>query len=372
MGTLRLSLAFLLTMLPVGLGSCVDPDPESGILVNVQRESGDFDVDKVEIRGYADGRLFDALTNVKLSPDGQALGQSFNFFVWVPPAWIGQTVWLDITGFYLGARTSHGQVSVVPVDGRIEEVTILLKQGAPNCGNGICDEGELCEATELAGQTCANTVGLSDGQLSCTDCQLDTSDCHDCGNGRIEAPAEGCDGSELDGATCQTMGFVQGELRCGGDCQLDLSRCEQGCGNGVIEDLEVCDGTNLDGMGCPDFDFQRGYLLCGADCQFDSTNCAGICGDGTLDPGESCDGSDFGDQNCLISAGRYEGVLTCTSACHLDVSGCFTCGDGAIEGPEQCDGLNLGGADCASLPGFSSGTLTCDVLDCQFDTSGCQ
>ncbi len=369
MWTMRFNLVLLWAVLLVVSSGCEEPDPESGILVNVQQESGDFEVDEVEIRGYPDGRLFDALTDRRLAPSSGPLDQSFNLFVWVPTAWIGQTVWLDIIGYRNDVATSHGQTSVVPVDGRIEEVTILLKQGPPPCGNGTIDAGEQCEATDLAGQTCANVAGLGDGQLACVDCQLDTLDCHECGNGAIEGPAEDCDGSELGGATCQARGFLRGELRCGADCRLDLTRCENGCGNGIIEDAEQCDATNLGGLGCPDFGFQRGYLLCDESCQLDLMHCEGTCGDGVADPGESCDGTDFGTQSCVTAAGRPSGVLGCTSSCHLDVSACHDCGDGVIEGPEQCDTNNLGGQDCTDH-GLTNGILSCDA-SCLYDTGGC-
>jgi hypothetical protein len=367
----RVALVVVLVSIP-GLTSCEPPEPKSGVLVNVLLPSGDLQVDEIEIRGYPAGRLFDARSTKLSSVDGEPLDQSFNLFLWMPPDWIGRTVWLNVQGFNDGVVTSYGQTSVVPVGGRIVESTIVLVQGPPPCGNGVVDAGEQCDATELAGQTCDNVTGLPDGVVGCDQCALDTSGCHDCGNGVIEAGGEVCDGEVPAGQTCQSLGFVTGVLRCSDQCQMDLSQCEQGCGNGVIEDAEACDGTSLAGLGCPDFGFQRGYLVCDADCQYDLTSCAGTCGDGFLDPGESCDGSEFGEQTCLTAAGRQSGPLGCTVACHLDVSGCFTCGDGGIEGPEQCDGFNLGGHDCLSVTGLPNGTLACDPATCLFDVSDCQ
>ncbi len=369
MRLMRMCLALLLGL---GLTSCEPPEPESGVLVNVLLPSGDLRVDEIEIQGYPDGRLFDVKSTHLFSEDGEPLAQSFNLLLWIPPDWIGRTVWLNVRGFDNGVATSHGQTSVVPVDGRIVESTIVIVEGEAPCGNGVVDAGEQCDATELAGQTCGNVTDLPNGLVICDQCVLDTSGCHDCGNGIIEPQGEACDGEDLGGLTCGDLGFVTGDVGCTATCELELSGCEQGCGNGIIEDVEACDGTNLDGQGCADFDFGRGYLICDAYCRVDTTNCAGFCGDDLLDPGESCDGSDFGEQTCLSAAGRESGPLGCTVGCHLDVSGCFTCGDGAVEGPEQCDGFNLGGADCSSLPGFSSGLLACDSTTCQFDVSACQ
>ncbi len=372
MGRMRFSVALVLGLFFVSAHfSCEPSGPESGVLVNVLLPSGDLLVDEIEIRGYPDGRLFDARSGHMSSVDGEPLEQSFNLLLWIPSDWIGRTVWLNVQGFHNGVATSHGQTSVVPVDERIVESTIVLVEGEAPCGNGVVDGGEQCDGTSMAGQICGNVTGLPHGLLTCDQCVLDTSACHDCGNGIFEPEGEACDGEELDGQTCQSLGFVTGSVGCTDTCELDLSGCEQGCGNGIIEDAEVCDGTNLAGLACPDFGFGRGYLICDADCRVELSHCVGTCGDGVADPGESCDGSDFGDQSCLSAAGRESGSLACTPDCHLDESGCFTCPDGAIEGAEQCDGLNLRGQDCLSVTGLAGGALACDGVTCLFDVSDC-
>jgi hypothetical protein len=372
MGLMRVRPVAMVLLFVPGLMSCEPPEPEAGVLVNVLLPSEDLRVDEIEIQGYPDGQLVEAKSDRLFAVDGEPLDQSFNLLIWIPPSWIGRTIWLNVRGFNEGVPTSHGQTSVVPVEGRIVESTIVLVEGEASCGNGVVDIGEQCDATALAGQTCGNVTGLPHGLVTCDQCVLDTSACHDCGDGVIEPEGEACDGEAFGGQTCQDLGFVTGTMGCTETCALDLSGCEQGCGNGIVEDGESCDGTNLDGQGCPDFGFGRGYLICDATCQVDPTHCAGICGDDTLDPGESCDGSDFGAQTCSSAAGRDSGPLGCTADCHLDVSGCFTCGDGAIEGPEQCDGSNLKGQDCLSVTGLGNGTLACDPVTCLFDVSDCQ
>ncbi len=49
----------------------------------------------------------------------------------------------------------------------------------PGCGNGVIDEGEACDGSNLLGQTCASATlnAKPDGQLRCTACALDTSAC---------------------------------------------------------------------------------------------------------------------------------------------------------------------------------------------------
>jgi len=62
-----------------------------------------------------------------------------------------------------------------------------------------------------------------------------------CGNGVVEG-AELCDGSNLAGQTCESLGFSGGTLACSG-CTFDTSACVAGasCGNGLVEGYEECD-----------------------------------------------------------------------------------------------------------------------------------
>ncbi len=77
-----------------------------------------------------------------------------------------------------------------------------------------------------------------------------------CGN-NIREGTEVCDGTDLNGQTCQSQGFFGGSLLCAASCmELDVSACTGEpiivplCGNGVIESGESCDDKNkvpLDG-----------------------------------------------------------------------------------------------------------------------------
>lgn len=54
-----------------------------------------------------------------------------------------------------------------------------------HCGDGVMDDGEICDRTSLPGGGCV-AEGFVGGSLSCTDvCQLDTTLCTNCGNGQI-------------------------------------------------------------------------------------------------------------------------------------------------------------------------------------------
>src|SRR5712691_5098637 len=71
-----------------------------------------------------------------------------------------------------------------------------------------------------------------------------------CGyNGR--EGSEVCDGSDLGGQSCASLGGTGGTLGCQADCRhFDISQCTGICGNGVREASELCDGSDLGGNNC--------------------------------------------------------------------------------------------------------------------------
>jgi len=97
-----------------------------------------------------------------------------------------------------------------------------------DCGNALAEPGELCDATDLAGQTCLSQ-GFAGGTLACdNDCGgFDTSSCGAavCGDGLVES-TEVCDGSNTNGETCSTMGYSSGTLTCQAGCTaFNISDC---------------------------------------------------------------------------------------------------------------------------------------------------
>jgi len=99
-----------------------------------------------------------------------------------------------------------------------------------------------------------------------------------CGDNVVQSP-EVCDGTDLAGETCVSQGFSGGgTLACNGSCTgFDTSGCIAGgpvCGNGIIETGEVCDGANLGGETCQSQGFSGGTLSCSANCtSFDTSAC---------------------------------------------------------------------------------------------------
>jgi hypothetical protein len=102
----------------------------------------------------------------------------------------------------------------------------------PVCGDNVAQAPEVCDGTDLNGQTCVSQGFSGGGTLACNGtCNgFDTSGCIGgpvCGNGVIET-GEQCDGGSLGGATCTSLGFSGGTLACSGSCTYDTSGCTTG------------------------------------------------------------------------------------------------------------------------------------------------
>lgn len=101
------------------------------------------------------------------------------------------------------------------------------------CSNGVIDQGEDCDGTEFADETCSTLLGGL-GTLRCSStCRFDTTGCSNdtstilCNNLTLDAGEE-CDGTKLNSATCISLGlgFTGGTLRCySTTCKYDTSSC---------------------------------------------------------------------------------------------------------------------------------------------------
>ena len=101
---------------------------------------------------------------------------------------------------------------------------------APICGDNLRNQPfEVCDGTDLAAQTC-KSLGFAAGTLACAaDCRsFNVSGCTaapTCGDGIVNQPSELCDLSDLRGQTCQSLGLGSGILSCASDCTFDTSQC---------------------------------------------------------------------------------------------------------------------------------------------------
>jgi len=230
------------------------------------------------------------------------------------------------------------------------------------CGNDTVDPPEVCDGADLSGWTCASVdASFLGGTLLCN-ATCDgwvTTGCTSapvCGDGVAVAP-EVCDASDVAGETCATVdaSFVGGTLGCNTTCDAwDTSLCiGDTCGNSVVDAPELCDGSDLAGNDCVTLGgFSGGVLSCASTCDaWDTSLCiVDNCGNGVIDLAEVCDASDLGGNDCTtIGLGFTGGVLGCNATCDgwdtTLCTGTSVCGDGTLETVEKCDDGDLSNGD---------------------------
>jgi len=253
-------------------------------------------------------------------------------------------------------------------------------QEADICGNGIAEDGEDCDGSDLNGRVCQDFEHEGTpfvGTLKChpvgtTDqCLFDFSECGICGDGvKNEGNGEECDGSDFGDLTCLDYGYDMGSLTCTSACTVYKYSCMAWCGNGVIATaFEECDKDNFNGETCTSLGYAGGTLSCDG-CQFDTSGCIEnyYCGNGIIEPGEECEGVNLAGTTCQ-SFGYAGGTLSCyapgsSNECMFDKSECNNCGNNIKEDDEKCDGSDFGGLSCASY-GYDAGSLMCSS-DCSY------
>lgn len=250
---------------------------------------------------------------------------------------------------------------------------------ANSCGNGRLDAGEACDGIEVGGASCQD-LGFASGTLGCNasctafDMALCTGTVLTCGNGQRDG-AELCDASDLGGESCESQGFASGVLACKSSClAFDTRACQTAsqCGNGLVDSNEDCDGNDLNGQDCTSLGYDGGVLGC-INCALVTTGCANLaCNDNILTPPEVCDGDLLNAQSC-VGLGFLGGILTCDE-CALDVSSCFGCGDGVVNAYEACDGnaFSFSDTSCSGVLGnpLATGNVVCSSA-CKLDLSSC-
>ncbi|MBO4350606.1 MAG: hypothetical protein J6A01_06665, partial [Proteobacteria bacterium] len=230
------------------------------------------------------------------------------------------------------------------------------------CGNGVLDEGEVCDGTKYINKqySCKTLFPdlYSSGQVTCNDnCEYDTSACVSlCGNGSVNvSKGEVCDHGATDKFTSSTNTCEKvvgagstGTLICADDClSIITAGCSEPafCGDHIVNNAEQCDGPAFPGnrTTCAAWDsmYASGNLKCNTNCTLDLSDCTLLnsCGDNIVNGTELCDTTSFLENRTLCSAwdSQYaSGRVSCTSSCELDYSKCSK--DPTIT-DEICDNL---------------------------------
>lgn len=246
-----------------------------------------------------------------------------------------------------------------------------------DCGNGVIDDPEQCDGTELGGATCVDVnPAFEGGSLACgATCTFDASGCMVAPGEPFVALNELTSEEVLEGRFAGPNDAI--ELHNAGDVAADLSGWQLSDDpTFVFESTYVFpDGTMLGPgefmvLASFDADTMTGVLPFGiSDTQEETISLADARG-GVVDT-VSVDGSYARISYCRVpdASGAW---LQCEQTFGAaNVASDTVCGDEVREGDEQCDVDDLGGNTCESLDiGFSGGTLGCKQ-SCSFDIDEC-
>ncbi len=289
----------------------------------------------------------------------------------------------------------------------IDTSDCVAKTSTDKCGNETLDDGEACDGNKFANDvtSCAayDATKYESGNLKCSSCAIDTSDCVEirnvsasCGNDTLD-DGEACDGNKFvnDKSACADIDakYISGNAKCV-DCALDLSECKEPtpeCGDGIVnQDSEECDKNSFanDKSMCSDISdaYASGALKCSDECKLIKDDCVQKpldkpegCGNKSLDEDEWCDGDQFmeGADTCNAWIPGSKGTVSCMDNCEVDTGNCVAprCGDGVINQPDEfcdidaiADGLTWNCKDWSSI--YDDGKLKCNSK-CVFDESAC-
>ena len=227
----------------------------------------------------------------------------------LPPALIGVEVAVAVEGLAAGVIVARGGGVVTP---GAEQVTTLAIALAPLCGDGVFDDGEVCDdGNDQAGDGCGDCA-VEPGFT----CAGTPSACAAICADSLVRGAETCDdGNTADGDGCAAA--CSEEL--GYACSGEPSSCATVCGDGIIAGAEVCDDLDVaDGDGCSALCAQEPGFVCSGE----PSTCTTVCGDSIVAGLEQCDDG----------SGNADVPDACRTTCLLPA-----CGDQLVDTGEQCD-----------------------------------
>jgi hypothetical protein len=273
-----------------------------------------------------------------------------------------ETVCIDGTGSQLGGNRwgDYASVSVDPADDctfwvtneyvettgsfqwdtQICTFTFASCGSTQICGNNVREGSEVCDGTDLDGQTCGD-FGCGGGTLACNNsCDgFDTSQCtlcSPCNNNDICETGEDCNNCPNDCVSGTTSGAVCGNALCEAGNGETFFTCPADCAgksNGKPADRYACGfGDGLAPDGCGDARCVSGGFSCTEVPVAGGDFC---CGDTICDAGESCG-------NCALDC--TVGPEICDSGIDEDCNGAVDCDDGDCVGDPVCEA-----ADCSAI-----------------------
>eukprot|EP01126_Amoeba_proteus_P046956 TRINITY_DN5333_c0_g1_i1.p1 TRINITY_DN5333_c0_g1~~TRINITY_DN5333_c0_g1_i1.p1 ORF type:complete len:1039 (-),score=160.67 TRINITY_DN5333_c0_g1_i1:243-3293(-) len=182
-----------------------------------------------------------------------------------------------------------------------------------NCGNGVVDLGEECDASDI---TCNHDCKCPTSSIP----DENTTGCTLCGNGRVDE-GEACDYVQDSNCLTDCTGCIDSLMI------LSSSGCTY-CGNGLldIQALEQCDVATDPDNCASDCSFCIGY----ARSKGDFLGGCSKCGDGILQPEENCEivFTPLCSSDCSRCIGNYVSDMT---------GSCVLCGNGVLDKGEVCD-----------------------------------
>jgi hypothetical protein len=203
------------------------------------------------------------------------------------------------------------------------------------CGNNVIEGTEVCDGTDLGGETCSGLGCSGGGTLTCNaSCDgYDTSaclDCPACDNDGICELGEDCNTCPNDCVGGTTSGAVCGNGVCEAGNGENCSTCPTDC-NGVQggkpSNRYCCgDGGGSNPVPCSDARCTTGGVTCTDVPANPGSFC---CGDLTCSTGESCN-------NCGLDCSS--GAELCNDGIDNDCNGDVDCNDLACTTDPICDG----------------------------------